>query len=51
MIILIQIDNRTSEEDNFLFSGKKRNAKTLRVCKGIERTSMHRKSDEGKELR
>lgn len=42
MIIPGQIDNRTSEEENVLFSGKK----TLRLCKEIERTPMRRKSDE-----
>jgi hypothetical protein len=50
MIILGQIDNRTSEEETFLFSVKKK-WKTLRLCKGIERTAMLRKSDKVKELR
>jgi hypothetical protein len=48
MIILGQIDNRTSEEETFLFSVKKK-WKTLRLCKGIERTAMLRKSDKVKD--
>jgi hypothetical protein len=50
MIIPGQIDNRTRQEEHFLFSGKKK-CKTLCLCKGIERMPMHRKRDEVKELR